>query len=130
MTKNTKAKTNAFTRRPAILLRDGKSLHIDKIEPPMEFLRMPCGAEYYDRPGLIATAYIVKTVEVSSEEFDTLMSEMDRSVFACLQGEGGHFGSGPIADSMLCVELTTPGGGSILINPEQGGPYFYVTELP
>jgi len=124
-------KTNAptYTRRPVILMRDGTSEHLDRIEPPLEFLRYPCIAEDYERPGLLATAYITKTVEVSEAQFDRLLEDADRSAHDYLDGEGGHFGQGPLADSLLCVELKTPSGQTLLVNPEQGGAFWYVAEL-
>lgn len=128
MTENhVKTKKRSYTRHPAILKLNGQTLHVDKIAP-MAFGRMPCSADEYEHAGMPAIAYVTKTVEISEEEFNALLAEGDRSAYPFLEGEGGHFGSGPVADSLLCVEVKSP-VGTLLVDPEQGGPYWFVADL-
>jgi len=120
-------KKTTYTRHPAILTLNGKVLHVDKIAP-ITFSRMPCSADEYEHAGMPATAYVTKTVEISAEEFDELLARGDRFAYPFLEGEGGHFGSGPVADSLLCVEVKSP-NGTLLVDPEQGGPYWFIADL-
>lgn len=121
-------KKTTYTRHPAILTLNGQSQHVDRIEH-MSFIRRPCSRDDYLRPGMDVTAFITKTVDISEEDFDKLLYEDDRSPLLAYEGEGGHLAEGPIAAGLLCIEMKSP-VGTLLVDPEQGGPYWYIAELP
>ncbi|AKJ30668.1 hypothetical protein [Caldimonas brevitalea] len=117
-----------YTRRPAILFYNGRSLHVEQITPALEFTRKPACDEDFDKPGLLATAYITKTVHVADTVWEELVGDRDKR-FNFLRGEGGHLGTGHTADAFLCVELVTPTYGRLLINPEGGDTPLYVASI-